>query len=632
MAHGATAYARDLSIVVVETSLGTVELEMLELDTPLTVQNFRNYVDRGDYDNSLFHRSVPGFIVQGGGFWFDAESGFVNDVPKDPPVQNEPGVSNLRGTVAMAKLGGDPNSATNQWFFNLANNALNLDNQNGGFTVFARVLTGMDVVDAIADQPIWNFGGAFTDLPTRNNFQSGQNIRDDNFIKVIRAYSTVLADTDDDGTIDREDTDDDNDGTPDFQDAFPIDATEVADTDGDGTGNNADTDDDDDGVGDDEDAFPLDGSESLDTDGDGTGNNADTDDDDDGVADDLDALPLDATETADLDADGTGDNADVDDDGDGIRDTIDAFPTDANESADTDGDGVGNNADPDDDNDGAPDAQDISPKDANVSTSTGTRLGNISTRGLVRQGDEVLIGGLVIAGTNPKTVILRARAQSLANADANLAGRTLDGLALNVFDATGALLTANQDWQDHVSAELLPDVLRPAGAGEAAVTLTLAPGAYTAVVQGSAAGLAIVEVFELGDTGVERLLNISTRGYVGTGDDVLIGGVIVSGAEPATVVIRARGPSMAAAVPSLAGQLLNNPRVRLFDATGVEIASNDSWADQGDGAAIPAALTPVDAAEAALHVTLAPGGYTAIVDGADGGTGIGIVEVIEVSE
>tara|TARA_B100000676_G_C18081137_1_gene851322 strand:+ start:128 stop:1954 length:1827 start_codon:yes stop_codon:yes gene_type:complete len=591
-----TATARDVTVVLLETSFGDIEIEMLDLDAPLTVQNFLNYVSGGDYDNTIIHRSVPGFVLQGGGWFFVPTQGQVDRVPADPPVLNEPGVSNLRGTVAMAKLGGDPNSATSEWFFNLGNNSGNLDNQNGGFTVFGRVLTGMNVVDTIAGQPIWNFGGAFTDMPTIGYVQ-GQAVRDDHFVKVIRATRLTLADTDNDGTLDREDTDDDNDGIPDIDDPFP-----------------------------------LDPAESVDTDGDGVGDNADTDDDNDGVTDDTDAFPLNGAETADLDVDGIGDNADPDDDGDGINDVIDAFPQNVAESADTDGDGIGNNADTDDDGDGAPDLLDVSPYDANVSVSTGTRLANISTRGSVRQGDEVLIGGLVIAGTEPKTVILRARGPSLVDADPNLAGRTVDGLNLTVFDGAGNVLTAGQDWQDHAAAMLLPDSLRPGRAGEAAVTLTLAPGAYTAIVTGGVTGLAIVEVFELGDTGPQRLLNISTRGYVGTGDDVLIGGVIISGADPATVVVRARGPSMAEVSPGLAGQLLNDPRIRLFNLSGVMIAENDSWAEQGDGAPIPVSQQPGDAAEAALMLTLQPGAYTAIVDGANGGSGIGIVEVIEVSE
>lgn len=132
---------------------------------PLTVQNFRNYVNDGDYANSIIHRSVPGFIVQGGGFTVNGLStvltqtptngaAAVGVIPPNAPVQNEfsSDRSNLRGTIAMAKLGNDPNSATSQWFFNLGNNAANLDNQNGGFTVFGQVLGASDlaVIDAIA--------------------------------------------------------------------------------------------------------------------------------------------------------------------------------------------------------------------------------------------------------------------------------------------------------------------------------------------------------------------------------------------------------------------------------------------------------------------------------------------------
>ncbi|MBE0365560.1 hypothetical protein PULV_b0160 [Pseudoalteromonas ulvae UL12] len=174
-------------------------------------------------------------------------------------------------------------------------------------------------------------------------------------------------DTDSDGIGNNADTDDDNDGVPDENDAFPLDATESADTDLDGIGNNADTDDDNDGVPDENDAFPLDKNESVDTDSDGLGNNADTDDDNDGVPDENDAFPLDATESVDTDLDGIGNNADTDDDNDGVPDENDAFPLDATESVDTDLDGIGNNADTDDDNDGIPDENDAFPLDASES-------------------------------------------------------------------------------------------------------------------------------------------------------------------------------------------------------------------------------------------------------------------------
>ena len=153
---------------------------------PETVANFVNYVEDNDYANSIIHRSIPGFIVQGGGFAVDTELNFdvnldaVETIPADPAVVNEfsPSRSNTRGTIAMAKLGNDPNSATNQWFFNLNDNSENLDNQNGGFTVFGEVLTPEDLatIDAIAllqtfdasgsfSQPAPQFAGAFTDLP-----------------------------------------------------------------------------------------------------------------------------------------------------------------------------------------------------------------------------------------------------------------------------------------------------------------------------------------------------------------------------------------------------------------------------------------------------------------------------------
>lgn len=148
---------------------------------PSTVQNFLNYVNDGDYINNVIHRSVPGFIVQGGGFTVNGlanslanPASAVGVIPADSPVINEFSAerSNLRGTIAMAKLGGNPDSATNQWFFNLADNSANLDNQNGGFTVFGEVVGQSDLnnLDAIASVDIFDgrsfFGqGAFQDLP-----------------------------------------------------------------------------------------------------------------------------------------------------------------------------------------------------------------------------------------------------------------------------------------------------------------------------------------------------------------------------------------------------------------------------------------------------------------------------------
>jgi len=135
--------------------------------TPATVANFLAYADAGRYTNTIVHRSVPGFVVQLGGFAL-AESSppLVDSIPQFAPVVNEPGNTNVRGLLAMAKVGGDPNSGTNQFFVNLADNSANLDAQNGGFTAFGRVLgDGMDLVDSVASLPRYDFGAPFNELP-----------------------------------------------------------------------------------------------------------------------------------------------------------------------------------------------------------------------------------------------------------------------------------------------------------------------------------------------------------------------------------------------------------------------------------------------------------------------------------
>jgi cyclophilin family peptidyl-prolyl cis-trans isomerase len=177
----------EATVVRFNSVLGNIDVRLYNTATPLTTANFLNYANGGDWVDTFIHRSVPGFVVQGGGFTFPTGATNPLSVPQDPPVLNEPGISNLRGTIAMAKLGGDPNSATNQWFFSLENNAEILDGQNGGFTVFGRVVsTGMTVVDAIAALPRVNAGGAFNTLPVRNF--AGGNIKKENLV----TFNTIL--------------------------------------------------------------------------------------------------------------------------------------------------------------------------------------------------------------------------------------------------------------------------------------------------------------------------------------------------------------------------------------------------------------------------------------------------------
>lgn len=168
------------------SNMGQFCMELFERRAPGTVANFIRYIDSGAYAQSIFHRSMPGFVIQGGGFKVTgSDSGAkVSAVDVFDPIENEFGISNMRGTVAMAKVGGDPDSATSQWFVSLADNSANLDNQNGGFTVFAKILyDGMAIFDAIAALQRVNFGGALSTTPTIN-FDVTQTPQIDNFVVI----------------------------------------------------------------------------------------------------------------------------------------------------------------------------------------------------------------------------------------------------------------------------------------------------------------------------------------------------------------------------------------------------------------------------------------------------------------
>ena len=182
-------------IARMHTTLGIIDIQLYDTGAPLTVANFLGYARSGAYANSIIHRSVPGFIVQGGGFAWNDTTDQLNYVAANPPVMNEYSAdrSNLRGTIAMAKTN-LPNSATNQWFFNLADNSANLDFQNGGFTVFGQVLNkGMDVVDAIAALPILpNQNPPFDNLPLSTPI-TNNTVQKSNLVIVERV--SVLAST-----------------------------------------------------------------------------------------------------------------------------------------------------------------------------------------------------------------------------------------------------------------------------------------------------------------------------------------------------------------------------------------------------------------------------------------------------
>jgi len=255
-------------------------------------------------------------------------------------------------------------------------------------------------------------------------------------------------------------------------------------------------------------------------------------------------------------------------------------------------------------------------------------LGNISTRLNVGADNDVLIGGFIVRGPVPKRMILRAIGPSLTGD--GVVGAMADP-TLELHDSTGAIIATNDNWQSSAQAsEISASGLAPRNPLESAIIATLQPGNYTAIVRGvnNTTGIALVEGYEL-DSTATRLVNISTRGHVGVGNDVLIGGFIVTGSDSKTVIVRALGPSLGTGAHPLAGVLVN-PVLELHDGSGNLLSSNDDWVNSPQFSAIVASgLAPPNSLESAILTTLGPGTYTAIVRGANNTTGIGLVEVYD---
>lgn len=249
------------------------------------------------------------------------------------------------------------------------------------------------------------------------------------------------------------------------------------------------------------------------------------------------------------------------------------------------------------------------------------QLLNISSRLRVETGDNTLIGGFIVTGTDSKKVILRALGPST-----QVPGFVADP-TLELHDNTGALVISNDDWGTSAeAAQIQAAGFAPGNAKESAIMRTLSPGAYTAVVRGknNTIGTAVVEAYDLDSTNNSKLANLSTRGFVQTGDNILIAGFITGNRNAnINVLVRAIGPSLAGQVPST----LADPFLELHDSNGATIAMNDNWQDTQKTEIEATGIPPSNPKESAIVSSVPPGAYTAIVRGVSNGTGNAVVEV-----
>jgi hypothetical protein len=274
----------------------------------------------------------------------------------------------------------------------------------------------------------------------------------------------------------------------------------------------------------------------------------------------------------------------------------------------------------------------------------GSQLSNISTRAFVQTGNNVMIGGFIVQGTQSKRVIIRAIGPELMPFGVS------DPLAdptLALHDSTGALIASNDNWMttiiggiitsDQVAA-IRASGYAPGNVMESAMIVNLPPGNYTVIVRGAnnTTGVGLVEVYTLSSETTSILGNISTRSYVQTDDNVMIGGFIVQGTQPKRVIVRAIGPELSRyGVPNT----LSDPTLELHDGTGALIASNDNWQHTIIGGIITSdqvndimasGHAPTDPRESAIIANLSPGKYTGIVRGKNIITGVALVEVYDI--
>ncbi len=243
-------------------------------------------------------------------------------------------------------------------------------------------------------------------------------------------------------------------------------------------------------------------------------------------------------------------------------------------------------------------------------------------------GSGSAIAGFIISGSKPKRVVVRGLGPSLSVFQV---ANALQDPTLDLFDSSGNLIASNDDWQAAANADQIPISLQPSDSREPAILVTLQPGSFTAVLRGKngASGVGLVEINDRSTGTASKLANVSTRGFVGTGDNVMIGGVILSGGNgDRMTLIRALGPTLAQSPFNIAG-ILSDPTLMLVDANGSVVAVNDDWKSSQRKEIQATGLFPPNDKEAAILTTLPPGTFTAIVSGKNEETGIALVDVFD---
>lgn len=522
-------------IVQFDTDFGSYNVLLDRVAAPQTVENFLAYVDAGRYDGIIIHRSVPGFVIQGGGWRWAVPPGRVSQFDSIPLEYNLP---NARGRIAMARST-LPDSATSEFFFNLVDNTdtLKPSESNDGYAAFGNVMgTGMTVVDAIALLPVYNTGQAgLSELPLQN-FLFG-SVEKENLV-AIHSVRRASVTPQENGLA--------------VLEYFASSSNPLA-------------------VG----AIIDGGSVKL-------------------------SVPTGGSGSAEI--------------------TIQAIDTNGNEATSS-----------------------FQVTVTPAASAPSSKLANISTRALVQAGENALIPGFSIAGSTPQTVLIRAAGPSLETL--GVSGVLEDPqIELKQGDTE---IASNDDWSSsgdvdeiRATAATVGAFALDEGSKDAALLATLNPGPYTVIANGKGGsdGVALVEVYAVdsGGAGTSRLVNTSTRAFVGTGDAVAIPGITVTPEGSRTYLVRAVGPTLEGF--GVTGALAD-PIMRVYRAGDeTPIAVNDNWSDDPNAQQVEAAAANAGAfgldsgsLDAAMLLHLEPGNYTVVASGSGGGTGVALVEVYEVT-